>query len=393
MTQISRDKKFIFLTIWGVFFTVMGVFLFEMFLRLFFPPPLLVDVRHLAQPRKVNEKQVLKEGGTLFMISKTGRRLRPNSVAVISNRGSSNQDVVIKTNSLGYRNPEIEAKTKPRVLFLGDSITFADTVDEEDSFVRRVEALAGESDLPIETVNAGVGAIGLETYWHILQETGLKTDPDLVVVGLYLNDFQSSRMLPLFQPPEMLQWSWAANYLFHTFSKRFADYTRDSEQWDDRIPRIPKETLNEWEGFVDCCFEELEPSGVPSFEFKELVKAHMHDWGGAWSYGAWDKMSVILAKMKQRLDEENISLAIIMFPVRSQVEQEAVLNFPQRRAAGIAQKLGVPMLDLLPILRQEWRKSRQALFFDHCHYSPYGHKVLSPEIVEFVQKTLKKDGA
>ncbi|MDT7041795.1 hypothetical protein [Candidatus Nitronereus thalassa] len=322
------------------------------------------------------------------MITETGRRLRPNSTAVLTNHGTSHQAVVINTNSLGCRNPEIETKTDPRVLFLGDSITFADSVVEEETFVRRVEALSRESRLPIETINAGVGEIGLETYWHILQETGLRVKPDLVVIGLYLNDFQSSRVMPLFQPPAMLQWSWTVNYLSHIFSKRFADFTQDSEQWDDHMPRIPPETLNEWKHNIDCCFENLEPTGGFSLDFQELVKAHIHDWGGAWSQGAWDKMSVILSNMKERLDEENIGMATVIFPVRSQVENEAVLNFPQRQALGIAQKLGIPILDVMPILRQEWRESGAQLFFDHCHYTSHGHKILSQVIVKFVQNIL-----
>ena len=84
-------------------------------------------------------------------------------------------------------------------------------------------------------------------------------------------------------------------------------------------------------------------------------------------------------------------MGILMFPVRPQVEQDALLNFPQRRAATIAQELGNPILDVLPILRQEWRTTGQENFLDHCHYTSYGHKVLSQEIIEFVQEILNQN--
>ena len=61
-----------------------------------------------------------------------------------------------------YRNREISSKTKPRVLFLGDSITFGDYLPEEETFVRRVETLSANGARPLETVNAGIGAIGLQ---------------------------------------------------------------------------------------------------------------------------------------------------------------------------------------------------------------------------------------
>lgn len=388
--RIANDKTKVFLAIGIVLFSSIGFISLEIFLRVFFPPPLQVEVRHIRQPGEMDEKKMLSRGGQLFMVTETGRRLRPNSVAILTNHVSRNKKIVIRTNSLGYRNPEIKAKTKPRVLFLGDSITFADTVNEENTFVRRVEVLAETRSFPLETINAGIGAVGLETYWNILLETGLSVKPDLVVVGLYLNDFQSSRMVPLFQPPRFLQWSWTVNYLLYVFSKQLTNFTQDKDAWDDHMPRIPKKTLSEWVRFVDCCFEQLEQAGSHHSDFKDLIKIHIHDWGGAWSEGAWNKMKSVLKKMHEKLKEENIRLGVLLFPVRQQVELEWVLNFPQRRAATIAQELGIPILDMLPYLREEWNDRKKPLFFDHCHYTPYGHKILSVEITQFVIDLLKR---
>lgn len=66
-------------------------------------------------------------------------------------------------------------------------------------------------------------------------------------------------MITLFHPPRLLEWSWAANYLFHSISKRYADLTRMGEEWDDHIPRIKRAEIEDWRRRIECCFEDLEP--------------------------------------------------------------------------------------------------------------------------------------
>lgn len=371
---------------------LLGFVVYEGYLRLFFPPPQLVDIQQISSPRsQVSGIRTLERGGSLYLLTESGRRLRPNSIATVSNHGVSNKNVVIRTNSFGYRNPELGPKTKARVLFLGDSITFADSVDEADTFVRQVQTLAEARDFPLETINAGIGAVGLETYGHILEETGLQTEPDLVVIGLYLNDFQSSRTLRLFYPPEWLQWSWAANYLFHTFSKRYADFTRNAEDWNDRMPRIPKQQLVYWSQQIDCCFLEFEPQGKDVEQFKALIRTNIHDWGGAWSTDAWVKMQKVFERMQALLAPRDIPMALILFPVRYQVDAATLLNYPQRRARELARELNVPFLDLLPVLRQAAQTAQHDLFFDHCHYTAQGHRLVSTHVVEFVIHTLRHE--
>jgi hypothetical protein len=176
-----------------VFGVVVGFLIAEALVRVLLPPPETITIEHAgdaagrlaAENRERKEviatQQFSLERAGLLIQTPTGLRMRANTVARIREVPGTTNQVVITTNALGYRNPEIGPKTRTRVLFLGDSITISDYLPEEASFVRRVQALseAGGGE-PLETINAAVTGIGLENELAILRETGLGTAPDVV---------------------------------------------------------------------------------------------------------------------------------------------------------------------------------------------------------------------
>jgi hypothetical protein len=83
----------------------------------------------------------------------------------------------VSTNSLGMRSPELEgARDRPRVLCLGDSVTFGWGVAYEHSFPARLAAA-----MDVETVNAGVPAMKPDSIaaWATLHAGEIQ--PDLVI--------------------------------------------------------------------------------------------------------------------------------------------------------------------------------------------------------------------
>lgn len=377
-------KKVLLVFVGGVLCLFAALVLYEVALRLFFPPPQLVDIRKFSTPAALAPIAESKRAGTFFLEMEKGRRLQPNMRVKIAHHRTSGLDVTVETNSLGYRNRELAAKSAKRILFLGDSITLSDYLEEPDTFVRQVESLSAGRTEPLETVNAGIGGESLQTYLYVLEETGLSIEPDLVVVGLYLNDFQSSRSIKLFHPPEFLRGSWAANYLFHVFSKKYAKLTRERNQWQENLPVIPESELQEWSHRIACCFSEMEGDREDSSDFRKLVSENIMDWGGAWSEGAWDRMAKTLAEMKVSLDRAGVPMVVVLFPVSHQVETQRMFDFPQRKAAVIAQQVGVPMLDMLPLLREAKSRSPERFFYDQCHYTPHASRVIAEHILAFL---------
>lgn len=104
----------------------------------------------------------------------------------------------LRTNALGCRGPAV-AMPKPadvfRVVVLGDSVVFGWGVDEQVTFVRRLqdEWQAGASGKRLEVVNLGLPMYDTHQELASLREVGLGLAPDLVLLVYVVNDVEPTR--------------------------------------------------------------------------------------------------------------------------------------------------------------------------------------------------------
>jgi hypothetical protein len=128
--------------------------------------------------------------GLLIRNTPRGKRLIPGAKVVIKNHWLNGRDIPVRINSLGFRGDEVTAEPRPgvpRILMLGDSITWGDYVRDEETYVRQTaNALESTLGYPVDVINAGVGDTGSLEQIDILEESGLRVHPDLVVLGFYL---------------------------------------------------------------------------------------------------------------------------------------------------------------------------------------------------------------
>lgn len=358
----------------------------EALARHLLPPPQRVTVRpaadtapaHSADPQELTISGHMSE---LFMETRTGRRLRPNTHVTIEGDLIAHRHIELSTNSLGFRDKELGPKTsrRPRILFLGDSITMAYYLQEDETFVRLVEQLGREQGHDWETVNAGVPGVGTANELSILTETGLSVSPDVVVLNWFLNDFEASpgvRVRPL---PGVIGWS-------HLLAQLMLTASTVAEAWFDRRPKHERLRLQR----LKKEFVETHPTGrgdprKDHAAFNAYVVKRFTDWGGAWSPGTWDYMRPLLASFQRLSVEKGFRLLIVAHPVRLQVEADFIDDYPQQRLADIARKLHVPVLDLLPPLRERCRAVASPLFYDHCHHTPEGSRFVAEQIVPFLE--------
>ncbi len=113
---------------------------------------------------------------------KIGHLHRPGASAYL-------MDVDVEINSDGFRDREypVARGDQHRIIVLGDSLTFAWGVEQDDSF----EALLEESlnrVRPTEVINFGTGNYNTEQQVNLFLEKGLKYRPDQVVVFYFIND-------------------------------------------------------------------------------------------------------------------------------------------------------------------------------------------------------------
>jgi hypothetical protein len=378
--------------------------------RLLLPPPQIVTVQPAAD---LAERRAQEQGQHLvldipnhpeqakhhfYRMTLAGRRMRANTAAIIENHSMSGRRIEIETNSIGYRNREMGAKQGMRLLFLGDSITLGAYLPEEETFVRRVETLAQSEGRNWETINSGVSGISLKTELAILYETGLALEPDVVVLGFYLNDFQESPGVYVQQMP----WIAEKSFLFHYLLKRFyievpdyrasaysdsADIIARGEGFRVAMPKnlwqmheTAAERIAQWRGEFD---REKRGASVVDRAFYERVSASFDDWGGVWSPHVWDAIEPLFGELKRLSEERGFRVIVLCFPVLDQVVAERVYDEPQRRLAKLAADMGMGYLDLLPVLRGQ--DDPRGLFYDHCHHTSRGNAVIAEAVYAFLK--------
>jgi lysophospholipase L1-like esterase len=299
-----------------------------------------------------------------------GRRLIPNVRAVIHNHPFAHRDVLMQTNSLGFRGPEI-AETKPagglRILVLGDSITMGEGVQEEETYVRRLEEYLRGGPRAVETINGGVGDTGTKEQVDILKERGLKLDPDVIIVGFFLNDSR---------PP----WGFAGELGARGWLRR---HSRLADVLYERL------TLWRWvhqQGEDRFAWMDLANKiGLPKTPdaLSALISSAKYDWGSAWDPASWSSLSPQFAEIK-RLAGAGRKVVLVVFPVVYQVYSPDA-GEPQAYAKEMAVKLGFYYLDLLPLLRAHAVQAREPLFYDYCHPTPAGDDLIARDLAMFLK--------
>lgn len=282
-----------------------------------------------------------------------GRRLVPGAHVRILNHRLSRLDIEMRINSLGFRDKELPSRKSPeefRVLVLGDSITWGDYLPAEAVYVERAERLLNSwtNGRPVELINAGVGDIGIREELQILKESGLATQPDLLVVSFYLNDSR---------PP----WGFAGEFGRPGWLRRHSALATEVsrafqlERWikaqgEERFVWIYGLASGQWR---------KDPAAL-----ERLAWMARYDWGAAWQPESWKQVDVELARLRGLAQRHGFRVLIVAFPVRFQVEAEFLDDRPQKELANRARTNGFGFLNLLGLLRSH---RGEAIFFDHCH--------------------------
>lgn len=163
---------------------LLGLLVCEFVLRFFYPQRTLDRVQAFSF-------QCFEEGQRRWI------KLAANKTCKLRSIAEAFPDVVIKTNSVGLRNPEI-AKAKPkktkRIVFIGDSFTMGWGVAEKNAYPRVVESILNKLHPAetIETINAGFTAAGPSGYYLYMKYFAIGLRPDIAVIGFFpYNDITS----------------------------------------------------------------------------------------------------------------------------------------------------------------------------------------------------------
>jgi lysophospholipase L1-like esterase len=303
-----------------------------------------------------------------------GRELIPNS-----------RSPGVWINSLGYRDDEFNRRKPPgctRIVAVGDSVTFGPGLPVEQTFARRLETMLNTRRPGYhEVINGGVPDTGLAETRRIFERRDLAIDPDIVLVGFYLNDSRP----PAGFRSEFKGGNWLVRFVnanpwtrrSRLFSLLYVGYYHWSIGRE--MAGLPQtKRMDWWAAYRDGHWRN-DPAALDA-----LIRAARFDWGAAWRPENWPEVEAEFRAFDRLCRAHGVRPALVAFPVRVQVEAADPHDEPQRRLARIADSLGWPYLDLLPGLMAQ--RGGGPIFQDHCHLTARGHELVAEMLLKFLDR-------
>lgn len=276
----------------------------------------------------------------------------------------------VRTNDRGLRGGPIRApeEGRSRILFLGDSVTYGHNLRETESIPYILgEMLKRRLGWAGEVINAGVP--GYSTFQEVAQfeRHGRALAPDLVLLGLCLNDATERYQRLLAFGGERffmggvdtatgmgpLEKAW---YLSGTRGAIAALLRARAEQGErHRVSRL-------WR----------EPSAPDLLD-------------------AWETVFAELRELIAAARALATPIAVVVYPYAEQFRAPAAFGAPQARVVSFLEGEGVPVLDLLRVERLQPSRAGR-LFFDANHFTPRGAGLAARAIADFLIEEKLLDG-
>ncbi|MBN1355725.1 SGNH/GDSL hydrolase family protein [bacterium] len=178
------------------------------------------------------------------------------------------QMVPFSTNSRGMADDEYSVSKPPgtyRVAVLGDSVSMAYGVPHKDNYHSLLEQRLNSPDsaLVFEFLNFAVGGYGLPQYVAMLEHKALPFDPDMIMVGVYLNDFLALALQTegkensksFLRIPPMLQC-----YLWKFLASR--TFSRDRLGGSGRLSGDPEQQIHSIMIMAERYFHRISETGI-----------------------------------------------------------------------------------------------------------------------------------
>lgn len=347
--------------------------------------------------------------------ARLGTSLRPN-LSVRKTFGGHERVVTVTTNAMGLRGAEVPAD-KPRgvrrILALGDSFTFGDGVQLDETWPRQLEARLNVAGRQYEVVNAGVGGYG--TAHELLMSGALvpSVQPDLVVLGFsVVNDVLDNLCVdeasygPRSHAPcftldgDRLALAEPAPATRPASSGWTAPGARAAQFFRDELRRLAF-----WNPHVLDVARRL---GL-RLELPYMPATITSWYDERYSERGWALTRRLLVEIRDRLAARGLPLVVLVIPASVQVEDadgpkktilralggehRAVRAFlgdptrPQALLAGFCRETDMECVDPLASLLDAERRGRRAYYPLDQHWTPLGHALGADAVAARLRQT------
>jgi lysophospholipase L1-like esterase len=282
-------------------------------------------------------------------------------------------DIPIAINAYGFRDPEWTADpdpARPRVLVLGDSITFGSPVRAEERYTDQAAKLLASRGRPIEFCNAGVNGYNVEQFDKLLRKLGPLLKPRLVLIGFCLRDAEplaadDARLIRL---DEQI----AKGAAWARVEKFAAAYRLDLGQsyaWNLGRRLIEARLWSSSRFGPDM-----------AARYTEKTRRHLLD---VYNTGGLARLREHLAAMQKFAgDHWRAGLAVVIFAYHHQVKnQDPSLSL---KVEGVLKELNIPFTNLYYAFLPHKDRDDLYAFQDDCHPSAFGHGVAGEATADFI---------
>lgn len=298
-----------------------------------------------------------------------GWKHTPNVRKVFVNEFGERAEVI--QNEYGHRGRAYPLRKDPgkvRILVLGDSFTEGVQVGEDDLFT----ALLERADPRFEVLNAGVGGYGTVQEYLYLESSGLKHNPDLVLLMIFDNDL-TDNCLPAYPGlgprPYAVRSGDRVRIVTHPDPGEFLKYA---------LPVPFAEALNK-RSYV---FYFLNTNVYQALRVARMREMQRADFERAKQCGRNEVMLAMLGRISAVLAPHGARFAVALIPTREQVRQRDAPVF--QPIVEFCRRQGIACLSLLESFADEGDAS-QPYFPTDIHWTRAGHRLAAEAISRFLQ--------
>ena len=293
-------------------------------------------------------------------------------------------DGLASVNAMGLRGrlPQTPAPAGLlRVLAIGDSTTFGWGVNDDETYTAQLEQRIAAMDAgrPVEVINAGVSAYDLRQSLKRLKLLAPALHPNLVLVGLFWNDLPYETITP--EGVSLRATPVAAGLSSGSSSKPWRLGNQPS-----RLNRILRSSRvmyvlrHAWLAAI-----------APTEAATNQVRWEMALLEGRESEAiddAWKDIERTLTEIRATSQAAGSDVAVVIMPIRSQVEGRYPGAAYQTRAKRIAESLGLQVIDPLPLFQAQSNPARLFIPYDRMHFSTLGNTQLAAATFEALRDRL-----
>jgi lysophospholipase L1-like esterase len=284
----------------------------------------------------------------------------------------------IHINADGFRDLDYPLEKKVtvfRIMVIGDSFTFGQGVNLEDTYSKQLERRLNDMGKTSEVISCGVIGYGMWQYLETLERKVIPYKPDLVILGLFIDDIPSS-----VSPHRDLQ-NWPGT---NPFVKDASGLMSRSYLWN-----FLKNSIT----FVETKYRYLRGHNyLKGIEKRKEATGPAHP-ESTWypvMYGKLPKdiysdFAETLHTFMRICKTANIQVLVVLIPDAAQMHE------PERQEVNLfvaqtCKDIGVPFVDVTKRFEKEEDPRTLYLFPLDAHTSPKGHRLIADSIFEQLQE-------